>query len=146
MKKNESKSESVKNTENVQAPENVNDPLNLNEKANTKKNPERNYVELCGYAASSPEIRVFENGNKLASFRVATHEDIKNEAGEWTRITMWHPIVTWNRLADHAMQYVNKGSLVNLKGKIRRRSYTDKEGLTRVRFELVANDLAANIA
>lgn len=146
MKKNELKKESVKNVENVQVFENVHDSLNLNEKQNTKKNPERNYVELCGYAASSPEIRVFENGNKMASFRVATHETIKNEAGEWIRITMWHPIVTWNRLADHAMQYVNKGSLVNLKGKIRRRSYTDKEGLTRVRFELVANDLTANIA
>ena len=146
MKKNESKSENLNNAEIVDNVENVYDPLGLQEKENKKKNPERNYVELCGYAASSPEVRVFENGNKVASFRIATHEDIKNDAGEWTRITMWHPVVTWNRLADHAMQYVNKGSLVNLKGKIRRRSYTDKEGLTRVRFELVANDLAANIA
>ncbi|PLW93061.1 MAG: single-stranded DNA-binding protein [Marinilabiliales bacterium] len=146
MKKNETKSESANKAEAKKSVNSEKDPLNLNGKDNTKKNPERNYVELCGYAASSPEIRVFENGNKVASFRIATHEDIKNDAGEWTRITMWHPVVTWNRLADHAMQYVNKGSLVNLKGKIRRRSYTDKEGLTRVRFELVANDLAANIA
>lgn len=140
MKKNESKTQNAKKTDDVV------ETLDLTEKTNESKNPERNYVELCGYAAASPEIRTFENGNKVASFRVATHEDIKNDQGEWTRITMWHPIVTWNRLADHAMQYVNKGSLVNLRGKIRRRSYTDKEGLTRVRFELVANDLAANIA
>ncbi len=146
MKKNESKTENTNVIEGIMDFENVHDPLNLEEKGDKVKNPERNYVELCGYAAASPEIRVFDNGNKIASFRVATHEDIKNQAGEWTRITMWHPIVTWNRLADHAMQYVNKGSLVNLKGKIRRRSYTDKEGLTRIRFELVANDLSANIA
>ncbi|MBN2727645.1 MAG: single-stranded DNA-binding protein [Bacteroidales bacterium] len=146
MKKNEMKSESVKNVENAKDLETVNDPLNLNEKQNAKKNPERNYVELCGYAGASPEIKTFDNGNKVASFSVATHEDIKNAQGEWTRITMWHPIVTWNRLADHAMQYVNKGSLVNLKGKIRRRYYTSEEGYTRVVFELVANDLTANIA
>ncbi len=120
--------------------------LNLEENQIKKQNPEKNFVEICGYAADKPTPRTFENGNKLATFSIATHEDIKNEKGEWTRITMWHPVVTWNRLADHAMQYINKGSLVNLKGRIRRRSYVDNEGLIRIKFELVANDLKANIA
>lgn len=98
-----------------------------------------NKVILVGHLGKDPEVRHLENGVNVASFSLATTETITNKSGERQDLTEWHNIVVWRGLADVAEKYLRKGKLIYLEGKIRTRSWEDKEGVKRYTTEVVAD-------
>jgi len=71
---------------------------------------------------------------------VATDESYKDKNGERQKRTEWHKIVVWGKQAEIAQQYLKKGSLLYLEGRIQSREWQDKEGQKRTSFEIVANN------
>ncbi len=98
-----------------------------------------NKVILVGHLGKDPEVRHLENGVNVASFSLATTETITTKSGERQDLTEWHNIVVWRGLADVAEKYLRKGKQIYLEGKIRTRSWDDKEGVKRYTTEIVAD-------
>lgn len=96
-----------------------------------------NKVILVGHLGKDPELRYLEGNVSVASFPLATSETF-NKDGKKVEQTEWHNIVMWRGLADVAAKYLTKGRLVYIEGKLRTRSYEDKEGLRRYTTEIVA--------
>ncbi len=86
-----------------------------------------NKVILVGNVGKDPEIRRFENNIK-ASFSLATSETYTPKGGDKVTQTEWHNIVAWRRLAELAENYIRKGSQILIEGKLRYRSYDDRDG------------------
>jgi len=99
-----------------------------------------NKVILVGRLGRDPEIRYTSGGQAVANFSIATDESYKDRNGEKQKRTEWHKIVAWRKQAEFAQQYLKKGSLIYLEGKIQSREWQDKEGQKRTSFEIVAND------
>jgi single-strand DNA-binding protein len=100
-----------------------------------------NKVILIGNLGKDPEVRVLDNGAKLARFPIATSESYQDkQSGERREITEWHNIVVWRGLADVAENYLKKGSKVYVEGKIRSRSWQDETGNTRYSTEIIADN------
>jgi len=98
-----------------------------------------NKVILIGNLGKDPEIRSLENSVKVASFSLATSESYKNKEGQKVEQTEWHNIVMWRGLAEVAEKYLKKGSQIYMEGKIRTRSWDDKEGNKRYTTEIIAD-------
>ena len=101
----------------------------------------KNHVQLVGRLGADPEIKILDNGNKLARFSIAVTEKYTNKAGEKVTDVQWHPIVAWNNLAGIAEKILQKGTQVTVDGKLFRRTYTGKDGVKRSSTEIVANEL-----
>ena len=97
-----------------------------------------NKVILVGNVGKDPEIRRFEN-NMKASFSLATSETYTPRGGDRVTQTEWHNIVAWRRLAELAENYIRKGSQILVEGKLRYRSYDDREGIKRYIVEVEAD-------
>jgi single-strand DNA-binding protein len=100
-----------------------------------------NKVILIGNLGADPEVKFLSNGTTVANFRMATSENRLNKAGEKTTITEWHRIVAFGRLAEICKEYLNKGKQVYVEGRIRTRSWEDKDGNKRFSTEIVANQM-----
>jgi single-strand DNA-binding protein len=101
-----------------------------------------NKVILIGNLGKDPEVRRLENGSVVATFPLATSEIYNDkQTGDRKEITDWHDIVLWRGLAEIAEKYVRKGSKVYIEGKLKKRSWQDKEGNTRYATEVVGDDL-----
>jgi len=100
-----------------------------------------NKVILIGNLGADPEVKFLSNGTTVANFRMATSENRLNKAGEKTTITEWHRIVAFGRLAEICKEYLNKGKQVYVEGRIRTRSWEDKDGNKRFTTEIVANQM-----
>lgn len=100
-----------------------------------------NKVLLIGNCGKDPEIRELDNGQKVASITLATSERFKDRNGEPREETEWHAVVAFGRLADIVDKYVRKGSMLHIEGKIKTRSWTDKEKNTHFKTEIVAISL-----
>lgn len=98
-----------------------------------------NKVILVGRLGRDPETRYTAGGQAVANFSVATDESYKDRNGERQKRTEWHKIVVWGKQAEIAQQYLKKGSLVFIEGRIQSREWQDKEGQKRTAFEIVAN-------
>jgi len=98
-----------------------------------------NRVILVGRLGRDPETRYTGSGQAVANFSVATDESYKDRNGERQKRTEWHKIVVWGKQAEIAQQYLKKGSLVFIEGRIQSREWQDKEGQKRTSFEIVAN-------
>ncbi|OWY22147.1 single-stranded DNA-binding protein [Sphingobacteriales bacterium UPWRP_1] len=98
-----------------------------------------NKVLLVGNLGKDPEIQNFESGSKKASFSLATSERYTNRDGQSVENTEWHNIVCWGKLAEIAEKYLQKGKMVFVEGKIKTRSWEDKEGNKRYITEIEAN-------
>ncbi|MTI31473.1 single-stranded DNA-binding protein [Xanthovirga aplysinae] len=102
-----------------------------------------NKAILIGRLGKDPEIRHLESGVAVANFTLATSESYtKRETGQKVEQTEWHNIVAWRRLAEITEQYLKKGSLVYIEGKITTRQWDDKEGNKRYTTEIVAQNLS----
>jgi len=99
-----------------------------------------NKVILVGRLGRDPETRYTGGGQAVANFSVATDESYKDKAGERQKRTEWHKIVVWGRQAEIAQQYLKKGSLIFIEGRIQSREWQDKEGQKRTSFEIVASN------
>jgi single-strand DNA-binding protein len=97
-----------------------------------------NKVILVGRLGRDPETRYTSGGQAVANFSVATDESYKDRSGERQKRTEWHKIVVWGKQAEIAQQYLKKGSLVFIEGRIQSREWQDKEGQKRTSFEIVA--------
>lgn len=84
-----------------------------------------NKVILVGRLGKDPEVRAFENNVKKANFPLATSEIRKDREGNKIETTEWHNIVCWRNLAEIAEQFLTKGKMIYLEGKIRTRSWED---------------------
>ena len=97
-----------------------------------------NKVILVGRLVNDPEIRSIPNGQSVCSFRLATNRIwTDRKTGEKKEKTEYHNIVLWRRLAEIAHQFLTKGSLVLIEGRIQTRSWQDSSGMTRFRTEVV---------
>ena len=96
-----------------------------------------NKVILIGNLGKDPEVRTTENGSKVATFSLATSETYKNKEGQKVDQTEWHNIVLWRESAEIAEKYLRKGSQIYLEGKIRTRSWDDKDGIKRYTTEII---------
>jgi len=99
-----------------------------------------NRVILVGRLGRDPETRYTGGGQAVANFSLATDESYKDRNGERQKRTEWHKIVVWGKQAEIAQQYLKKGSLVFIEGRIQSREWQDKEGQKRTSFEIVANN------
>jgi len=98
-----------------------------------------NKVILVGHLGKDPEVRHLDGNVSVASFPLATSESF-NKDGKRIEQTEWHNIVMWRGLADIASKYLAKGKLVYIEGKLRTRSYEDKEGHKKYSTEIVAEN------
>ena len=100
-----------------------------------------NKVILIGNIGKDPEVRHLEGGAVVAKFPLATTETYRNKDGVRVDQTEWHNIVMWRGLAESAEKFLRKGSLVYIEGKIRTRSWDDKDGNKRYITEIVADTM-----
>ena len=100
-----------------------------------------NKVLLIGNVGKDPEVRHLESGAVTASFSLATSERYKDRNGEVKDQTEWHNIVCWRGLAEIVERYVKKGTQLYIEGKIRTRSYQDRDGNTKYITEINADDI-----
>jgi single-strand DNA-binding protein len=98
-----------------------------------------NKVILMGHVGRDPEVRHVDNNMTVARFTLATHERWNNKDGNRVEHTEWHNIVMWRGLAEIAEKYVRKGSLIYVEGRMRSRSYDDREGVKRYVTEILAD-------
>ncbi|MGD0908985.1 MAG: single-stranded DNA-binding protein [Candidatus Acidiferrales bacterium] len=99
-----------------------------------------NKVILVGRLGRDPETRYTGAGQAVCNFSIATDETFKDRSGERQKRTEWHKIVVWAKQAEIAQQYLKKGSLIYLEGRIQSREWTDKENQKRTSFEIVATN------
>lgn len=100
-----------------------------------------NKVILVGRLGKDPEVRYTTGGQAVANFTMATDFSYKDRNGERQKRTEWHRVVAWRKLAEIVQQYLKKGSLVYIEGRIETREWQDKEGQKRYTTEIIANDM-----
>ena len=98
-----------------------------------------NKVMIIGNVGNDPEMRFTPNGNPVTSFRVATNRFYTTPDGERKQETDWFTIISWNKLAEQCNQFLNKGRLVYVEGRLRNRSWEGQDGQKRFRTEIIAN-------
>lgn len=97
---------------------------------------------LIGNIGKDPEIRHLEGGNMMAKFPLATNEIYKTKDGLRREITEWHNIVVWQRLAETIEKLqLKKGQLLYVEGRIRSRTWDDKDGHKHYATEIVADGM-----
>lgn len=97
-----------------------------------------NKAILIGRLGADPEVRYTPDGLMVTSFNMATDEVRKDKNGERVQKTEWHRIVTFGKLAEICGNYLAKGKLVFVEGRIQTRSWEDKDGIKRFTTEIVA--------
>lgn len=101
-----------------------------------------NKVILVGNCGRDPETRYTANGGAITNISVATSESWKDkQTGETQDRTEWHRVQFFGRLAEIAGEYLKKGKQVYIEGSIRSSKYTDKEGVERTSYDIVANEM-----
>jgi single-strand DNA-binding protein len=100
-----------------------------------------NKVILVGNVGKDPEVRYLDNGVAVANFPLATSETYTAKSGEKVTNTEWHNIVAWRGLAEIAEKYIKKGKQLYIEGKIKTRSYEDKEGVKKYMTEIYADSM-----
>ena len=100
-----------------------------------------NRVMLIGNLGRDPDVQHLEGNIAVAKFPLATTETFKDRAGKLISQTEWHTVVLWRGLAELAQKYLHKGSLVYIEGRLRTRSWEDKEGNKKFATEVVGDNL-----
>lgn len=110
-----------------------------------------NKVIIIGRLTRDPELRTTPQGQQVASFGVATNRVWTNQNGERQEKTEFHNVVVWRKLAEICGQYLSKGQLVMIEGRLETRSWEGQDGIKRSRTEIIAENMqmgprAANAA
>lgn len=100
-----------------------------------------NKVILVGRLGKDPETKTTNAGVAMSRFSIATDESWKDQNGEQQQRTEWHNIVAWRRLAEICGQYLTKGKLVYVEGRLQTRSWEDPEGNKRYTTEIQADKM-----
>src|SRR6188768_2502111 len=100
-----------------------------------------NKVILVGRLGQDPELKNTPGGAAVCNFSVATNEAWTDKSGQKQERTEWHRIVVWGKKAEVCSKYLSKGRQVYVEGRLRTRTWEDKEGGKRYTTEVVANDV-----
>ncbi len=100
-----------------------------------------NKVILVGRLGRDPETRYMTNGEAVTNVGLATSESWKDKSGEKQEKTEWHNLVFYRRLAEIAGEYLKKGSMIYVEGKLQTRKYTDKAGVEKSTTEIIVNEM-----
>ncbi len=100
-----------------------------------------NRVMLIGNLGKDPDVQHLEGNISVAKFPLATTETFKDRTGKLVSQTEWHTIVLWRGLADLAEKYLHKSSLVYIEGRLRTRTWDDKDGNRKSATEVVGDNL-----
>jgi len=100
-----------------------------------------NRVTLVGNLGKDPDMQFLEGNIGVAKFTLATTESFKDRSGKLISHTEWHNIVLWRGLAELAQKYLHRGSLVYIEGKLKTRSWEDKDGNKKFATEIVGDNL-----
>ena len=100
-----------------------------------------NKVILVGRLGRDPETRYIPNGEAITNFSLATDEQWRDRNGERQTRTEWHNVSLYGKLGEIANQYLRKGSQVFIEGKIQSRKYTDKDGIERMAYNIIGNEM-----
>ena len=100
-----------------------------------------NKIIIVGHLGRDPELRYTAQGTPVCSFSMATTEKRKDRSGEAQDHTVWFRVTLWNRLAETASQYLQKGKQVYIEGRLRVEEFTDREGRPRQSLEVNATDM-----
>src|SRR5260221_9249081 len=100
-----------------------------------------NRVMVIGNLGKDPDVQHLEGNIAVAKFPLATTETYKDRSGKLISQTEWHTVVLWRGLAELAQKYLHKGSLIYVEGRLRTRSWEDKEGNRKFATEVVGDNL-----
>ena len=101
-----------------------------------------NKVILIGRVGADPEVRYMPSGNAVANVRLATNETYKDKnTGQNQDQTEWHRVVMYGKLAEIVGQFVQKGKLIYIEGRIRTNKWQDQSGQDRYSTEIIANEM-----
>ncbi len=100
-----------------------------------------NKVQIIGNLTAEPEVRETPNGQKVATFSVATNRKWKDASGMLQEEVEYHNCVAWRGLADIAEQYMHKGKKVYIEGYLKTRSWDDTAGVKRYKTEIVSDNV-----
>jgi single-strand DNA-binding protein len=101
-----------------------------------------NKVILVGHLGNDPDVRTIPTGANVANVSIATNESwTDKQTGSKQERTEWHRVVFWGSLANIVQQYLRKGSLVYIEGRLQTRKWQDQNGVDRYTTEIVARDL-----
>jgi len=100
-----------------------------------------NRVMLIGNLGKDPDIQFLEGNIPVAKFSLATTESFKDRAGKTISQTEWHTIVLWRGLAELAQKFLHKGSMVYIEGRLKTRSWDDKDGQKKYATEIIGDNL-----
>ncbi len=100
-----------------------------------------NKVILVGRLGQNPEVRVAPSGTAVANFTLATNDVRRDREGNKQETTDWHRIVAFGKTAEFIQQYINKGDMVYVEGKLQTRNWEDKDGVKRYITEVLTNIL-----
>lgn len=100
-----------------------------------------NKVQIIGRLGADPEMRYTQGGSAVTQFSVATSRQWTDSAGERQEETEWFRVITWNKLAEVCAQYLEKGRLVYVEGRMQTRSWEDQQGQKRYMTELIAQEV-----
>lgn len=100
-----------------------------------------NKVILIGNLGRDPDIQYIEGNIAVSKFSLATTETYKDRSGRQVSQTEWHTIVLWRGLAELSQKYLHKGSLVYIEGKLRTRTWEDKDHNKKHATEIIADNL-----
>lgn len=100
-----------------------------------------NRVILIGNLGKDPEIQYLDGNIGVTKFPIATTETYKDRSGKLVSQTEWHTLVLWRGLAELAQKYLHKGSLIYVEGRLRTRSWEDKDGNKKFATEIIGDNL-----
>ena len=100
-----------------------------------------NKVILIGRLGKDPEMRYTSSGTAVVNFSLATNHFMKDQDGNNSDTTEWHQVVAFGRTAEVAGEYLNKGKLVYIEGRLQTRSWDDQNGQKRYKTEVVCSNL-----
>ena len=100
-----------------------------------------NKVILVGRLGRDPEMHYTPQGTTVTTFPVATERSWKDESGADHKETTWHSIVTWNKLAEVCNEYLTKGRMVYIEGRLHNRDWEDEHQIKHFRTEVIAEEV-----
>ncbi|MCE5182034.1 MAG: single-stranded DNA-binding protein [Betaproteobacteria bacterium] len=100
-----------------------------------------NKVILVGRLGKDPETRYMPNGDAVTNITLATSENWKDKNGEKQEKTEWHRVTFYRKLAEIAGEYLKKGSMAYVEGRLETRKWTDKAGVEKYTTEIIANEM-----
>jgi single-strand DNA-binding protein len=100
-----------------------------------------NKVMVIGNLGADPEMRFAPSGSPVTTFRIASSRTFNTKDGEKKQETEWFTVVTWDKLAENCNQFLSKGRKAYVEGRLKTRSWEDKEGVKRYATDIIANQV-----